>query len=1061
MSAVLSSSPWYADLESIRSRGSQTARPGSLAGLHETRKLHHGQFFTSPALVEFVWRYVDKLDACRLLRNKQAGRLALFDNACGNGRLFWPADPARHVLYGCDIDGQTVAQLAGAVAAAGFEARIVNAGMEEIGGVTAHIGLLNPPFGLTLKSPFLEPTPGVTTWGPHGPHTSALSQSYAIAQALASCEIVLAIVPTSYVDTLMTTSMLADRLRGVLHLPPGLFREEGTDVRVSLACFGAGYSRTRAEVVELDDLTGPLHRFGLELSSWHKRTKGPKVRTVEDSAPVTTTPVTGDNRVWISHSGRKIFMRFACGLTEAKCRNGLLNYRVTPREGQRLPAGVRYAGQGWFDIENLLGTEGAEGNLTRLLTRITEAGGAPLPSASLVGYYRKRLRRDRVRREPFRRWAYTAGVPDMADQPIGCEAAATVKVSHITDPSIWNSPVLRAGEPVTLRVIDAGGDRAYQVERGGRVLATHTLEDVRRKFTAHVEAYKGWRLVHEGRRVAFPELAAARTRLAESLGLREALHWDPASGESCYQFDDLVELCQSDRGIAAWSMGAGKARLGVALCLMGGAHNLIVVESHLVPELVDEIGKIGLPADMWQVIESPDQLDDLRKVNVISYAKLRAPLCRGAGRRTYASRLRRRLHTVVADEAHCVRNRATAQTQALWKLSPKKRYAMTGTPIANYCRDALPLIIWAGGDGIATQRYGEHQPLIDELNLKTMQESQRGLDAFREKFVSLEWAVREFEEDLREGAKREVPRLRNVEAFRELLAPHVLRRVMGEPELARWIRVPEPSRHVHEIQWDPKHLQVYLRNAWEFADWYREIRRKAGDDGNVNLVAVLAHINQVFKATNVPHMLDGPAGAYGPDTSKQRYALDLVKKFVGQGKKTVLYATNPAVLERLARRLEADGIESVLYHGGIPIAKRTRELNRRFRNGSAMVLLIALGCGQTGLNLPQASRMIFLNRGWTPKSEEQSGHRVLRPQQADDVEFHYLHLAGSIDEYQAMHVAHKQDATNAGLDYGEQEIAEGEFLHLTTVIGQFCEDLVTRWGLQHHHDLIEALDHAA
>ena len=1061
MSAVLVQSPWYADLEAIRSRGSTAARPGSLAGLHESRKATHGQFFTSPALVAFLWRYVDALDNGRRVRNGQAGRLALFDNACGNGRLFWPADPARHVLYGCDIDGETVEQLARAVSEAGFDARIVNAGMEEIGDVTAHIGLLNPPFGLHLSSPFLEPTPDVTTWGPHGPHTSALSQSYAVAQALACCEVVLAIIPTSYADRLAATPALSDRLRGVLHLPAGLFREEGTDVRVSLACFGSGYRTGPVEIQQITDLTGPLPRMGLELSSWHKRTRGPRVRSVEDSRPVITTPVTGDASVRVSHSGRKIFLRFACGLTEARCLNALLDYRVVAREGQRLPAGVRYAGQGWLDIENLLGTEGAEGNLDRLLERIRTAGGDPRPSASLVGYYRKRLRSDRVRREPFRRWAYTAGVPDMADQPIGSEAPATVRTSHITDPTIWNSPVLRAGDRVTLRVVDAGGSRAYEVLRGDRLMATHTLEEIRRKFTAHVEAHKGWRLVHPGRRAAFPALAAARARNAESLGLREALHWDPASGESCYQFDDLVELAQATRGVAAWCMGAGKARLGLGLCMMGGEHNLIVVESHLVPELVDEIGKIGLADELWQVIDRPDQLEALRKVNIVSYAKLRAPIAKGAGRRTYASRLRRRLHTVVADEAQSLRTRSTAQTQAIWKLSPKRRYAMTGTPIANYCRDALPLIIWAGGDGIATQRYGEHQPLIDELNLKTMQESRRGLDAFREKFVSLEWAVREFEEDLREGAKREVPRLRNVEAFRDLLAPHVLRRVMGEPELARWIRVPEPTRHVHEIDWDPAHLKVFLRNAWEFADWYRDLRKKAGDGGNINLVAVLAHINQVFKATNVPHMLDGPAGAYSQDTSKQRYALDLVRRFVGEGKKTILYATNPSVLERLARRLEADGIECVLYHGGIPIARRTKELNRRFRNGSAMVLLIALGCGQTGLNLPQASRMIFLNRGWTPKTEEQAGHRVLRPQQADDVEFHYLHLSGSIDEYQALHVLHKQDAANAGLDFGEQEIAEGEFLHLSTVIGRFCEDLIARWGLQQHHDLIEALDHAA
>jgi len=1061
----MSAAAWHRDLESVRSRGAMAPRPGSLAGLHAARELHKGQFFTSPALVAYLWRYVERIDALRLSAQASAGtrsKLAVFDNSCGSGRMFWPADPERHVLYGCDIDGESVDCLAKAVKAAGFEATVLNAGMEEIDAGHADIAIINPPFGLQLQSPFLTPAEGVTTWGRHGPDTAALSQSYAIAQALNTCDIVLAIVPTSFGDTLKAVPRFAGRLRAIVHLPPGLFRDEGTDVRVSLAAFGVYGSRDEVIEVTSSDLTDELPDVRLELGRYSSARRAPKPRSIEDTQPVITTPLTGDRRVRIAHSGRRIVLSFSDGLTQAKVLNALYDYQVAPRQSQRLPKGARYAGQAWLDIENLLGGDQPQHNLTRLLSKVAAAGGIPEPSDSLVNYYRKRLRTDRVRKEPFRRWAHVAGVPDMSEQPVGAEVQASVTTTHLVDPTRWDSAVLQSGEIVTLRVLqDSAGDRAYEVERKGRRLSTLLLGDVRKRFAPQVEARTGWHLIHAGRRQAFPKLAAARARHAEGCGLRSILKWDPASNEDCYQFDDVVELAMASRGCLAWAPGMGKARGGIALCLMGGEHNALIVESHLVPEIVEELEKLQLDPSLWQVIDSPNQLGALRKINILSYARLRSPLYAGAGRRTYARALRRRLHTVAADEAHVVRNRGTAQTQALWMLSPKKRYAMTGTPIANYCRDALPLIIWAGGDGTSYQAYGEYQPFICDRNLQTMQEAERGLDVFKEKFVSVEWAVREFEENLRDGAKREVPRLKNVEAFRELLAPHVLRRVMGEPEVERWIQVPKATPFVHEIEWDRPHLKAYLRTAWEFATWFREVRRKASDDKHINLVSVLAHISETFKATNVPHLLNGPAGAYYPETSKQRFALDLIRKFVSDGRKTILYATNPAVLERLERQLRQEGIEAVLYHGGIPISVRTRNLNRQFRRGPAMVLLIALGCGQTGLNLPQASRMIFYNRSWTPKTEEQAGHRVLRPQQKLDVEAHYLHLRGAIDEYQAMHVLHKGDAIHAGLDYGEQEICEGEFLHLTTIIGQFCEDLITTWGLQHHHDILEALDRAA
>lgn len=1043
---------WYAPLEAIRSAGSQSKRPGSLAGLHDARKYHCGQFFTPTPIVDLAWRIVTPAIDAWFAQHR--GRIGLYDNSCGVGRFFWPADPDRFWLMGNDIDGAAVEALASAAGAAGFEHAIVNAGLEEMVGGRTHIALINPPFGLTLSSPDLAYVEGVTTWGRFGNNTAALSQLYAIGQALDVAEIVLAVVPSSSVEAVCSIPALASRLLQVLHLPAGSFREERTDVATALLVYGAEETAAVPQIVRLRSLDEPLSAVGLSLSRSFRELREPKVQRVDPSTPTITLPVSGDTSVWLSHDGRKLRLRYGSGLTQAKVANALLRRTILSDEhgDTRLPAGVRFHGQGWFDLENLLSTEDPAATFETLLQAIRGAGGDPIVTPTLRGYLARRIKALALQRTPLRRWAYVPGRPELSTVPLGQRIAAEVVRSHAVDVRQWGGPVLRKGERIELEAVQSEDGRVYRIHREGATLGTVLPEQVADRYLPDLPAVTGWRLVHPGRAATFPEQAAAVRRRAEASGAAAFLSWD-------FQLADAVELALSRRGVYAGEMGTGKTRLAFGLCLIGGgAHNLIAAEAHVIAEFVDEAEKIGIDKSLWQVISCPADLDSLKRINLISYGRLRREVVPGAGRRTYARLLRRRIHSLVADEGHLLRNRQTHQCRALWAISPKCRFGMSGTPIANYVRDALPLIVWAGGDGIATQPYGERQPYIDPRNLATMAHSRRGLDVFAERFVTVEWAVREFTEDLRTGAKREVPRLRSVESFREAVAPHILRRVAAEPELAPFLRIPVPTRHLQTVDWEPGHLRTYLEAAWEFAAWYRRVR--ACDGPGVNLVALLARLGEVHRATNLPHTIDSVRSNVTPFhgiTTKQRAGAALLERFTTEGRKSLLFATNPASLARMAGLLADRGIDMLQLHGGVPVAERARLLRSRFRQGSVPVVGITYGAGQTGLNIPEASRVCFLDRAWTPKTENQAGGRVLRPQQREDVEFWHLHLRGSLDEYQAMLCEHKQDACDAGLDYGESTLSEGDFLHLDTVIGRFVDQLADRWGVDHHRDVLDVL----
>jgi len=193
-------------------------------------------------------------------------------------------------------------------------------------------------------------------------------------------------------------------------------------------------------------------------------------------------------------------------------------------------------------------------------------------------------------------------------------------------------------------------------------------------------------------------------------------------------------------------------------------------------------------------------------------------------------------------------------------------------------------------------------------------------------------------------------------------------------------------------------------------------------------------------------------------TSKQRYAVDRLCQLTGEGHKTIFLAHSPAVVECMDVRLKERGIEGVPFHGGVTVANRINALDDRFRFGTAPVLLATKGVLQTGYNIYQADRVLFYDRSWTPKVEQQAAARVLRPQQKRPVEIEYLHLEGSIDSYQAQMVAFKAETMKAGLDFGDEDPTR-DFVHIETILGKFVEEFESTVG-QKFNDLISQSRHA-
>jgi hypothetical protein len=1019
---------WYAPLRQLASLGSIRSKIRHMGDLAEQRRQTLSQYFTPDVAAAWMWSFVGDLEITSVL-----------DNSIGSARLLQFAKPGKHKLYGVDVHAATVDEVRRVVSDAGFECEILCAGMENVRPVGMDLAIINPPFSITLESVGLKAEEGFTRIGRLGPDTNATSDEYAVIQALKAARVVVALLPRSSADAIRAgagcwvSKKVQSRLRGVFDLPAATFNEENANVLTSVVVFAEGASKRQPIHRTVESFDEPVPDLGL-LDPDFKQTRSADLRyqLLDATEPTIKLPVTGIRTVKIALDGRKVRLRYFCGLTQAIVANAVLDKRIFSTEHHRLPKGVQFNGQGKLDVEAYLLADAPIAAFQAFVEDIRLAGGEPVVQPGVFETLARKVRRHERAVVALKHTIYTKGASNMAS------VIGVSKRTHNVNPTKWLSPVIQAGEHVEFTRAEQGGYR-YQKNGKGFLINTDELEA---NYVLE-GASEGWRIAHEGLLKAYPTEAARLRKRAIELGIHSWLSWD-------FQMDDLIEMTMKPHGgVIAWKQACGKSRLNAALILLSGVkHGLIVVESRLVEEMLVQLDRIGIAGENVCVIDAPAKLSQLKQINLISYERLRMLVDDNVSHRvTYAHKLRRRIGLVCADEGERLANFDSDQSRALFQLAARKRYISTGTPIANYPRDIHGLLLFTIGDGTACQPYGYRNGFAEKWWLKSMQHACRGIDKIRDDYLVVEWVTHAFSETLREGAKREIPKIANVEKFRDWLAPHVKRRLTEEPEVAKHIQLPPAIFETVSVEWDSKHLAFYLRAADDFAQWYRD--RNDSEKRN-NLAVLLAKLQAVQIALNIPQKGVEGLGAYTGLTSKQRAVIDYMVDLSAQGKKGLLYCENPRTVQLLFKELAARGIKSVQFHGGISIKKRVQAKDEQFIAGDADHLLATKASAKAGYNIPEADVVLFYDRSWSAKTEGQAMARPMRVERKEAVKVVYFHLAGSIDIYQDQMVAFKQDSANAGLDWATPVKEDEEFLHLSTVLANFVDDLANLNNITPH-----------
>ncbi len=114
-----------------------------------------------------------------------------------------------------------------------------------------------------------------------------------------------------------------------------------------------------------------------------------------------------------------------------------------------------------------------------------------------------------------------------------------------------------------------------------------------------------------------------------------------------------------------------------------------------------------------------------------------------------------------------------------------------------------------------------------------------------------------------------------------------------------------------------------------------------------------------------------------------------------KGAKVLVFTEAHATLESVKARLSEDNIDSLAYHGDLPLVERDRQV-ARFRDPEGPKVLLCTEVGGEGRNFQFAHHLVHYDLPWSPATVEQRIGRLDRIGQTHPVEIHVFDSMGSI-----------------------------------------------------------------
>lgn len=302
---------------------------------------------------------------------------------------------------------------------------------------------------------------------------------------------------------------------------------------------------------------------------------------------------------------------------------------------------------------------------------------------------------------------------------------------------------------------------------------------------------------------------------------------------------------------------------------------------------------------------------------------------------------------IILDEAQYIKNPKTKNAISVKSLKGKHRFALTGTPIENSLAELWSIFDFLMPDYLYNYHYFQSHyetPIVKNHSEQKQQE------------------------------------------LKHLISPFILRR--NKKDVLK--ELPEKIEKTLSLEFNEEERKLYLANLVQVN---KELQEQLNYE-NVDRIAILAMLTKLRQICCEPRVVyDNITNI----SSKLEGCLDLIRNFLGNKQKVLLFSSFTSVLELIGNELDKEGISYYQLTGSTKKEERHRLVNE-FQNDDTTVFLISLKAGGTGLNLTAAEAVIHFDPWWNMSAQNQATDRAHRIGQENVVTVYKLVMKDSVEE---------------------------------------------------------------
>lgn len=299
---------------------------------------------------------------------------------------------------------------------------------------------------------------------------------------------------------------------------------------------------------------------------------------------------------------------------------------------------------------------------------------------------------------------------------------------------------------------------------------------------------------------------------------------------------------------------------------------------------------------------------------------------------------------MILDEAQFIKNHTTLKARSVKQINSLHRFVLTGTPIENTVMD-----LWS---------------LFDFL----MPNYLYNYNKFNSQY------------------EKEITTFQNSSVINRLvkkITPFILRRTKQEV----LTDLPEKNEIIQYAEMGKEQRKVYEAQLLKTKQMITESSNK------MEVLSSLTRLRQICVDPSL--FIDD----YKGNSAKVDLVLELVKDYIDEGHKLIIFSQFTSAFEKLESELNKNGVKYFILTGKTDALKRVEMANIfNIPESEEKVFLVSLKAGGTGLNLIGADVVIHLDPWWNVSAENQATDRAHRIGQRNIVQVIKLVCENSIEQ---------------------------------------------------------------